>query len=458
MTASESVKYEILQDYLEKTPCSKKQDSIAKTVMPGGDTRWSTYYKPYPLHMDKADGCYLVDVDGNRYIDLQNNYTVLVHGHRHPEILNAVSTQMQKDIIFGAPAEIQIELASIITKRLPGVSKVRFTNSGTEATMMAMRTARAFMKRDIILKMDGGYHGSHDYAEVNITPDSGDAELPTARVEKNGIPESILNGVMVARMNNISSVEKILKKYSNDIAAVIIEPVMNAAGIIPADETFLRDLRKLTDEYNVLLIFDEVVTMRLHENGLQGKYQIIPDITALGKVIGGGFAIGAFGGREDIMEWFDPAKVNGFHHSGTFNGHNLAMAAGAASLRLLDRQSIDRINRFGVLLRDGIRRVAAENGIWEQTTQVGSLLYFHWSEKPVLAASDIPRWKKRAGELPRLLHLELLNRGIFSANRGLLNISTPMTEKEIGMTIEALDGSLNRLKPYISENCPHLLH
>ncbi len=457
MKAGDLVKKSVLQDYLEKTSESKNQDSLAKKSLPGGDTRWSTYYLPYPVHMDHADGYEMVDVDGSRYIDLQNNYTVLVHGHRHPAVVAAVQDQLNRDIIFGAPCRAQYELADILTQRLPGLDKIRFTNSGTEATMMAMRTARAYTKRDIILKMDGGYHGSHDFTEVNITPDLSGKDLPKARLEQRGVPDCVLDAVMVARFNDLDSVESILKQHADRIAAVIIEPVMNASGIIAAEPEFLRGVRHLADRYGVLLIFDEVVTLRLHEHGIQGKYDVIPDITALGKVMGGGFAIGAFGGREEIMHFFDPAVPHSFHHSGTFNGHNFAMAAGAAAMRALTADTIEHINTLGEYLADGIAEAAEVNGVWENTTQSGSLLYMQWCRDPVVDAADVLRWKKRAAELPKLMHMELLNRGVFTANRGLMNISTPMDRAVINRIVEAIDGALRRLKPYIEEQVPHLL-
>lgn len=448
---------EIIETYLKRTPVSKEHDLKAKGALPGGDTRWSTYYMPYPIYMDRGQGCRLVDVDGNTYIDVQNNYTALVHGHRHPEIMKAVEKYLAKDILFGAPSESQYLLADLVTRRLPGVDLLRFTNSGTEAAMMAMRTARAFMKRDIIIKMDGGYHGSHDLAEVNISPDPRRSNPPEARVETDGVPGCVLDAVRVARFNDTGSVESVLKQYADRTAAIVVEPVMNSAGIIPATVEFLRDLRTLADRYGVLLIFDEIVTFRLHEQGLQGKYGVVPDLTALGKLIGGGFAMGAFGGRKDIMSSFDPAAADGFHHSGTFNGHNLMAAAGAAAVRMLDQAAIDRIDRLGERLVTGLQRVTARYGIREAITRAGSLLYLHWTDAPIREAADVPAWKKKAGEFPRLLHLELLNRGVFTANRGLMNISTAMDEEGIDSVVEAFDGALGILKPYVEEHLPHLI-
>ena len=457
MQSAQSVKENIIQRYLERTLKSRQLDEKAKHVLPGGDTRWSTYYRPYPVYIARGQGVTLTDVDENRYRDFQNNYTVLVHGHAHPDITRALQDQVPRSVIYGAPAEEQFVLANLITERLPGVKQMRFTNSGTEATMMAMRTARSFTGKPIILKMDGGYHGSHDYAQVSVKPDLTNAPLPTARVEDNGIPPGVLDATLVARFNDLNSVEQILKTHGNQIAAIITEPLMNTAGIIVPTLDFLGGLRELTDRYNVLLIFDEVVTFRLHEGGYQGKTGVLPDLTALGKVIGGGLPIGAFGGRADIMQRFDPAETAGFHHSGTFNGNSMTMVAGIAALNALTPEAIHHINDLGSAMRDGIEEAFAETGICGQTTGEGSLLYVHWTEKPIETAADVVRWKQKAGELPRLLHIELLNQGLFSANRGLFNLSTPMKKRDIDVALSAFREALFNLKPYVAEIAPHLI-
>jgi len=439
------------------TPRSRALDQRAKSSLPGGDTRWATYHLPYPIYMVRGAGCWLTDADGNSYIDFQNNYTSLVHGHAHPTITAAIQQQAANSVVYGAPAEGQFQLADLLTQRLPGVDQVRFTNSGTEANMMAMRAARAFTGKPIILKMDGGYHGSHDMAEVNITPDLSGSRLPIPRVEADGVPQAVLETVAVARFNDLESVEAILEAHSGQIAAIITEPLMNAAGMVTAAPGFLPGLRELADRYDVLLIFDEVVTLRLHPGGYQGQTGVRPDLTALGKLIGGGLAIGAFGGRADIMRLYDPARPDGFHHSGTFNGNPLTMAAGIAALQALTPQAIARINQLGETLRQGIEEAFAEAGLRGYATGEGSLAYLHWTDEEITCAADVVRWKQKAAELPRLLHLELLNRGIFSANRGLFNISTPMTNAQIDRALAALRGALYALKPYVAGQTPHLL-
>lgn len=457
MSNNHPIKDQILSTYINRTPKSRALDQQARTSLPGGDTRWATYHLPYPIYMARGAGCTLTDVDDHKYIDFQNNYTSLVHGHAHPAITAAIQEQAVKSVVYGAPAEGQFQLADLISCRLPGVDQLRYTNSGTEASMMAMRAARAFTGKPVILKMDGGYHGSHDMTEINITPDLSASRLPVPMVEADGVPEVVLGAVAVARFNDLESVELLLKARSTEIAAIITEPLMNSAGMIVANPDFLPGLRELANRYGVLLIFDEVVTIRLDEGGYQGKTGVQPDLTALGKLIGGGLAIGAFGGRADIMALYDPARLNGFHHSGTFNGNPLAMAAGIASVSALTPQAIQHINGLGADLRAGIDEAFAESGIHGHATGEGSLAYVHWTTGQITCAADVVRWKQKAAELPRLLHLELLNRGIFSANRGMFNLSTPMTRVEIDQALAAFRAALFTLKSYAASFAPHLV-
>lgn len=457
MAETHFVKEKIITRYTDRTAKSCELDRKAKTSLPGGDTRWATYHMPYPVYILYGQGCTLTDVDENTYLDFQNNYTSLVHGHAHPDITAAVMKQAANSMVYGAPAEQQFQLADKITQRLPGVDQLRFTNSGTEASMMTMRTARAFTGKPIILKMDGGYHGSHDMAEVNITPDLSGSRMPIPKVEADGVPEAVLETVAVARFNDLDSVETILKSNNENIAAIITEPLMNAAGMISPQADFLPGLRELADRYGVLLIFDEVVTMRLHEGGYQGLTGVLPDLTALGKLIGGGLPVGAFGGRADIMSMYDPTRPNSFHHSGTFNGNPLTMAAGLASIEALAPQAIKNINQLGDYLREGIDEAFAEAGVHGYATGEGSLIYVHWTEEKINSAADVVVWKKKAAELPRLLHLELLNLGIFAANRGMFNISTPMTSTEVDLCLVAIRTALFTLKPYVKEKAPHLI-
>ncbi len=445
------------KNYLERTPNSRIHDHRARKSLPGGDTRWATYYLPYPIYMKEGLGCGLTDVDGNRYIDFQNNYTVLVHGHRPPRVMETLYHMLDRDLLTGAPDESQYILGDILTSRVPGLDTVRFTNSGTEATMMAMRTARAVTGRDLILKMEGGYHGTNDFAQVSITPSLDKNSLPASRTENRGVPELILEGVKTARFNDLESVQSVMKEYGDRIAGIIIEPVMNTAGIVPSTIGFLQGLRSIADNYQCLLIFDEIVTFRLGIGGMQGETGVIPDITVLGKIIGGGFPIGAFGGKRSVMDIYNPESAQILQHSGTFNGHPAAMAAGAAAVNSLSGEMIDQINSLGERLQEGMQAAFSQAGICGHASRAGSLLYVHWCAEEIRDASDVLVWKMKAPELPRLLHMSLLNKGIFSANRGLFNISTAMTYHDIDTCTAAFAESLTELLPYVRKHALHLI-
>lgn len=447
----------ITDRYLSRTKLSKEKDARAKKYLPGGDSRTTTYFFPYPSYMEKGKGCYLYDCDGNRYIDFINNFTSLIHGHAHPAVVEVATAQLKKGTAYASATALQSELASIICDRLPSVDLVRFCNSGTEATMMSMRAARAFTGKDVILKMDGGYHGSHDFAEVNIVPDFEAQDLPSAHVEGAGVPACILDGMMVTPFNDLDATERILEEHQDKIAAIIMEPVLGAGGAVAPKPGYLKGMRKLTDKYGVLLIFDEIITFRLSLGGLQRIEGIKPDLTALGKIIGGGFAVGAFGGKREIMEHFDPAHPQRIVHSGTFNGHNITMAAGIVTLQHYGQAEVDRIHKLGERLMAGFNQAFKAAGIKGRAAGHGSLLQVHWTDKEIVSPKESLMAMASAAELPRLLHLEMMNRGVFSATRGLYCVSTPMTDQEINQAIEAFEATLYILKPYVAETTPHLM-
>jgi glutamate-1-semialdehyde 2,1-aminomutase len=447
---------EIIRRFTQRTLRSKRYDARAKERLPGGDTRAATYFAPYPAYMASGRGCYLYDVDGNAYLDLLNNYTSLIHGHAHSDIITAVMTQVEKGTVFGAAGEIQFEHAEHLCNRIRSLEQVRYCNSGTEATMFAIRAARAHTGRDKIIKMDGGYHGSHDAVEVNIFADPRPEKLPVKHIGP-GVPVSVLEDVLVTPFNDLDAAETLLKSNVDKVAAIMAEPLMGAAGVICPQPGFLKGLRTLADKYNVVLIFDEVMTFRLSTGGLQELEGVRPDLTSLAKIIGGGLPIGAFGGHQDIMSRFDPAHESPIFHSGTFNGNNITMAAGMAAMRLYDEQAVTSLNRLGDRLRDGLTAALKETGLTGCVSGLGSLLQLHWQDRQPANAKDSMVGMTKAGELPRLVHLEMMNRGVYSARRGMFCLSTPMTQEEIDKAILSFNEALSMLKPYIADRTPHLL-
>ena len=292
---------DIVARYRERTSKSRKHFEEAKTWLPGGDTRMASYFLPYPVFMENGQGCQIYDCDGNEYIDVQYNYTSLVHGHANPEVTETAKAQMEKGLVLGSAGEIQYRHAEHLCNRIPSAEMVRYANSGTEATMFALRLARAQTGREGIMKLDGGYHGGHDYAQVNIFPEPKADGLPSAWAES-WIPRNLLKDVEIAPFNDLETTEMLLSKHKDRIAALIMEPMFSAGGLIFPEPEYIQGIREITERHNVLLVFDEVMMFRLHYGGLQAHFGIKPDLTALGKIIGGGFPVGAICGRKDIME------------------------------------------------------------------------------------------------------------------------------------------------------------
>jgi len=451
------VEQNIKKRFKERTRLSKTYDQKAKQYLPGGDTRNATFYKPYPVYMNKGEGCYVYDCDGNRYIDFLNNYTSLIHGHVYPDIVKRGRTQLEEGTVLGAPAMIQFEHAEILCNRIPSLEMVRYCNSGTEATLYAMRTARAFTKKDMIVKMDGGYNGTHDSAEVNINPDLTAKAFPKPYLASKGVPTSVLNDISVVPFNDLDSVETTLKKHQNKIAGIIMEPMLGSRGMIPPLSDYLKGMRELANRYQVLLIFDEIMTFRLTLGGLHAFFGVEADLIALGKIIGGGFPVGAFGGKREILGMYDPSRTDYINHSGTFNGNNITMAAGVAALTNYDQEAIDKVNRLGEKLREGFNTAFQTAGIKGQVTGLGSLLQVHWKAGTISNAKEAFIGRERIKGLIELFHLEMMNRGIFAAPRGMFCISTPMTEKEIDVCIKEFGVTLEVLKPYVLDLTPDLI-
>ncbi len=452
------VEDEILSRYRARTGVSRARHEEARTFMPAGDTRAATYFAPYPTYMAAGEGAWLNDCDGNRYLDFLNNFTSLAHGHAQPGIVELAADQLTRGTVFGTAAEPQVALAKLLVERVPSFDMLRFTNSGTEATMMMMRAARAFSGRDIIVKMDGGYHGSHDFVEVSVSAGMGTDGPLMPRLEGRGVPQAVLNAVMVAPFNDLAAMEALLRQHHERIAGIIIEPMPNSGGMVPPASGYLRGLRQLADEFDVLLLFDEIVTLRLSSGGYQQIEDVRPDMTAVGKIIGGGFPVGAFGGRAAIMQLFDPdADADSLFHSGTFNGNNMTMTAGLEAMRRLDEAAIARINRLGERLQDGMNAIFKSQGIRAQCLGYGSLQQIQWTDEPVVTLTDARRAGEDMSRLRELLHLELLNRGLYTSNRGMFSISTPMSDGEIELALAAVEGALGCLKPYMREAAPRLL-
>jgi glutamate-1-semialdehyde 2,1-aminomutase len=426
----------IEETYRRRTPKSAELFEQAKHALPGGDTRSSTTFGPHPTYIARGEGAMLTDIDGNTLVDSLNNYTSLIHGNAFPPILEAANRQLALGTAFGAPNAAQIKLAVLMCERVPSVERIRFTNSGTEATMMAIRAARAFTGRETIVKIEGGYHGTHDAVS------SGAGVLKAARDATLNVP-----------FNDAAALERVLSEHVGQVAAVIAEPVMGSAGMIAADREYLHALRRLASEHGALLILDEVMTFRLDTGGAQTIYDVQPDLTSFAKIIGGGFPVGAFGGRADIMELFNPAKSR-INHAGTFNGNPVTMAAGLAAMEHLTPEKIAHANALGDTLRRSFSEVLDEQGIRGQATGLGSLVGIHLSAAPVRDYSGVAAVRP---VLRDAIHLALINHGVLTSRGGILNTSTVMTQADIDHIVEALQDALLELRPAIESECPDLL-
>ena len=311
--------------------------------------------------------------------------------------------------------------------------------------MFAIRGARAYSGRDKILKMEGNYHGTYDPVEPGV----GWQSLPT------GLPKSVERDVLVTRFNDKEAAERIIKENKDELAAVIVEGIMGAGGLIPPEDDYLKFLRKVTTENNVLLMIDEVISLRLATGGAQQIYDVKADLTVFGKTIGGGLPVGAFGGRQDIMEVFSPKRERPAHHTGTFAGNPVGAAAGIAGLKEMTKEALDRINSLGDSLAEGIQRVLSDLKIKAQVTGYGSLHQIHFTPEPVTHAAVSLITQDR--NISRLFHLAMLNRDIFAAKRNAYHVSTPMTQTEIDKVVTAIADALSELKPFIKEIAPQLL-
>ncbi|MCY3564451.1 MAG: aspartate aminotransferase family protein [bacterium] len=406
-----------LDRYRRENPLSVEMARRAQKVLPGGTTRTTTFFPPFPPFLVLGEGCHILDVDGNRRVDFLNNYTSLVCGHSHPDILKAAQEAQEGGTAFAAPTEYEVVLAEMLCERVDSVDLVRFTNSGTEATMAALRVARVYTGRSKVGRFEGSYHGTHDYAN---------APAP-------GIPDEV-SGLMVdLPFNDVAGCREVLERVGDELAAIIVEPVLGAAGYIPARPDFLGFLREAATATGSVLVFDEVQTLRLHRGGAQAIYGVSPDLSAFAKIIGGGFPVGAFGGTAEIMETMNPVSGD-ISWGGTFNGNPVTAAAGVACLEMLTEGAINRLNQLGERAMEGINRVFAEMEFPGQVTGMGSLFNLHPTSEPI---HDVHAVNRTDPDLKRIFHFGLLNRGFFLSSRGSACISTPMTTTEVDGLISA---------------------
>ncbi len=407
----------------------------AQTILPGGvdsPVRAFRAVGGQPLFIDKGEGAYLFDVDGNAYIDYVLSWGPLILGHAYPAVVRALTEAITKGTSYGAPSPLEVELARLIQNFMPDMEMLRFVNSGTEATMTALRLARAYTERSKIIKFEGCYHGHADLLLVQAGSGVATLGLP----DSPGVPAATVQDTLVARYNDLSSVEKIFNEYPQQIAAVIVEPVAGNMGVVPPAEGFLQGLRDIATQYGALLIFDEVMTgFRVHLGGAQALFDIQPDLTTLGKVIGGGLPVGAYGGRKDIMQLIAPSGP--VYQAGTLSGNPLAMTAGIITLQVLQEPGVwTHLERSVDQLSDGISQAAkdARVAIWQN--RVGTMFSLFFTDRPV---TDWPSAKTSDTTRFARYFQSMLNQGIYLApsqfEAGFM--STVHSSEQIQKTIDA---------------------
>jgi len=396
--------------YIRRSPLSAAMGPRAEQVMPAGETRAAGYHTPYPLTLAEAHGVTLTDIDGNDYLDLSNNFTSLLHGHAYPPIVEAVSKVIGAGTAWPARNNTQVELAELICERVASIQLVRFCNSGTEANMLALHVARTHTGRHKVLMAKFGYHGSHEVFEAGFFGNEGQHTWPHT---------------IVAAWGDAAAFEAILKEQGDEIAAVFLEAAMGSSGLVEAQPEFFHRVIGATHQAGAVFVLDEVITLRMAEGGHQQNLGITPDLTTLGKIIGGGYPVGAVGGRADLMNLLDPTRGRIFH-SGTFNGNPVTTAAGVVSYGHLTTEAIARMGAQAARLDTHLAAAATATGLAFSSRRVGSLINMYFTPEP--PAANVVR---EDAALMRDVHLAGMNHGLYFASRGLLVLSTVTTDDHI---------------------------
>ncbi|MGI9429813.1 MAG: aspartate aminotransferase family protein, partial [Bythopirellula sp.] len=407
------------QRYVAANPQSMSADQQARRYLPGGNTRNVLHYDPFPLTMTRGEGAELVDLDGHRYVDFVGEFSAGLFGHSDATIKAAVHSALEIGMVMGAPTPLERELAGLLCERFPAVEQLRFCNSGTEAGIMALTTARNVTGREKVLVFDGAYHGG-----VIKFPEGGSAlNVPFDYV--------------LAEYNDTAGTAEIIRREGDQLAAVIVEPILGAGGSIPGTQEFFEMLRQSTSEVGALLIFDEVKTARLGPGGVQGMLGIAPDLTTLGKIIAGGLPTGAFGGKAELMAGYSPHHGGSWKHAGTFNNNVCSMAAGSAAFgQIYTPQRAVEFFEWSEAFRNSLNHMFAEQGVPMYCNGLGSMFCIHFAREPLnrmIVRSAASR------TLSALLHLELLLTGVLLCSRGDMFLSLPMTEAHLTQARSALE-------------------
>ncbi|MEI7600347.1 MAG: aminotransferase class III-fold pyridoxal phosphate-dependent enzyme [Aestuariivirga sp.] len=414
---------EASNSFAAKRPRTRAMHVRAANVMPGGNTRTVLFTAPFPLRVERAEGATITDIDGLSYLDLLGEYSAGIYGHSHPRIIAAAKAALDNGLNYGAHHEGEVKLAEVVTKRF-NMDLVRFTNSGTEANMMALAAARCFTGRSKIMPMDGGYHGGTLYYSHGASPVNAPFDC------------------VMGQFNDVEATRKLIAANADELAAVILEPMLGGGGGISASHEFLAMLREETAKLGIVLIFDEVMTSRLHPGGLSAKVGIEPDLKTLGKYVGGGMSFGAFGGRADIMGLFDPNSPTALPHAGTFNNNTLTMNVGhVAMTEVYTPEACAALNARGDRLRDTLNDLFMRYQVKMKAMGQGSMVVIHPTAGEINSPHDIEDTDKR---LRQLLFLDLMEQGIYIAERGFMALSLVVTDADCDRLVKAVEGYITR--------------
>lgn len=432
----------LIEKYLSMSETSRKLYERACKVFPDGSTRRGLFFPPYPAYLVRGEGCRIYDIDGRDYIDYTSNLGPLILGHKPPRVMKAIKEQLECGTVLGGPTQLEIRLAEKIVESLPSGEQVIFCASGTEANMLGLRVVRAYTGKERILKFEGAFHGTAiDFSEGA------------------GISEDVAAKTITVPFNDIERFEAAVKKHREELAAVFVEPILRG---IPPEPEYLKQVEKITKENGLLLVFDEVVTgFRLSREGAQGRWGVKPDMTLLGKLIGGGFAVGGLVTRKELLKPFKSTKMDGLSvdrppisHAGTWNAHPVAMAGGLATLEELTPSAYAHLEEIGEALRQGMEKAAEKAGIMAQIVGVGSVFHIYFTDQPVVDSGSA---KKGNQLLLRYYDLSLVMKGIYPAKAHCSFISTPITTREVKQTLDAVEETLHSMKPLVQKVAPSLL-
>ena len=435
--------------YPDPTSRSAELYSRGRVSIPDGASRSTVLIRPHPIYIANGDGAWLTDVDGNRYLDCNNNFTSIIVGHGDAGIDEAVRRQLSKGTAYSMASEVEIELAELLCSRVDSFDQIRFCNSGTEAVMGAIKAARAHTGRPMIVKVEGSYHGTYDHAETSLGSDPsnwGSASAPETVPYSRGTPASISDEVAVIGFNDVAGAEAVIRRCGDRLAAVLIDAMPSRVGMPAIDPLFIDAVQNTAREVGALVVLDEVITFRLGTAGAQAVHGLVPDLTALGKIIGGGFPVGAIAGRAEVMSMFAAAEGNraAVPSGGTFTANPVTMTAGLACMSQLGEAEFDRLDNVGEAARTGLRSLFEELGVTWQVTGAGSLFRIHPHQREVRGYRDAHHSSDEAATMESLQH-RLLEGGVYFSGYGMgcFNLST--TDEDVEHLLSGIRVALGQL-------------